>query len=563
VTFTYGEDAMTRCAIYARFSTEKQSDKSVDDQLRECAEIAKRNTFVVVAQFSDAAISGGTAERPGYQAMLEAARRGEFDVIVAEDVSRLWRNLAEQAPRLAELADLGVEVVTHDLDTRTEAAAILGAVLGASNSAYRKEIGRRTRRGLKGRALAGQPTGGRAYGYTSKLEVVPEEAAVVREVFERRAAGESMRAIARDLNGRGAPSPRGRGWHVSALHALLRNERYVGRLTWGASRWRRSERDSSERSRIEVESSEWITAVREDLRLVSEDACQRVRARDTPATYGSHQARPKYPLSGLLLCAECGRAMTLSGGTNSRGYGSQRYVCPEWREHTGKCSNRLSVSRLVVEEFLIEPLRERLLSDQNFLTAFSALQESDPEKSTRKIQKVASATNGADANAISGGPSPIGSPGSASGADDWLTIGGSPSADALLATKLAAIESAAAVGALSRREADSRCAALRAEHERSTRQHVPADEASLLANAERLRAALVSAATDALRDALRRTLGTVRCKLVTDDGPPYLMATFEGGDYLLLEWLAIGDRASKPGLSALVAGACYTLNRRP
>src|SRR6516165_1163473 len=64
---------------------------------------------------------------------------GEFDVIVAEDVSRLWRLMAEQAPRLAELRDLGVQVVTRHFDTREESADTLGAVNGAMSEHYRKE----------------------------------------------------------------------------------------------------------------------------------------------------------------------------------------------------------------------------------------------------------------------------------------------------------------------------------------------------------------------------------------------------------------------------------------
>jgi Resolvase, N terminal domain len=60
--------------------------------------------FSVVARFSDAAIRGGTVERSGYKSLLQAARQHQVEVIVAEDTSRLWRLLAEQAPRLAELA---------------------------------------------------------------------------------------------------------------------------------------------------------------------------------------------------------------------------------------------------------------------------------------------------------------------------------------------------------------------------------------------------------------------------------------------------------------------------
>jgi DNA invertase Pin-like site-specific DNA recombinase len=111
------EKARMRAALYARFSTEKQSENSIDDQLRVCERLAERHGFYVVARFSDAAISGGTTNRIGYQQLLLAARRHEIDAIAAEDSSRLWRNLAEQAPRLAELSDLGVDVVTADLDT--------------------------------------------------------------------------------------------------------------------------------------------------------------------------------------------------------------------------------------------------------------------------------------------------------------------------------------------------------------------------------------------------------------------------------------------------------------
>ena len=104
--------------------------------------------------------------------------------------------MAEQAPRLAELRDLGVQVVTRHFDTRQESADILGAVNGAMSEHYRKEIGRRTRRGLAGCARAGTPTGGKAYGYiaardsgTGRVVIHPEHAAVVRRIHEDYAAG--------------------------------------------------------------------------------------------------------------------------------------------------------------------------------------------------------------------------------------------------------------------------------------------------------------------------------------------------------------------------------------
>src|SRR5262245_27712985 len=239
-----------RAALYARFSTEKQSEASIEDQFRVCERISQRNGFTL-ARFSDAAISGGTVQRPGYRSLLQAARRHEIDVIVAEDTSRLWRLLAEQAPRLAELSDLGVHVVTHDLDTRQESAAVLSAVVGSMAEQYRKEIGRRTRRGLEGRARAGKSVGGRAYGYvpaalspTGQMEIEAAQAQVVRQIFTGYANGWSPKAIAAELNRRKVPSPgaawkrserRQSGWVISAIAGsasravgILNNEIYRG-----------------------------------------------------------------------------------------------------------------------------------------------------------------------------------------------------------------------------------------------------------------------------------------------------------------------------------------------
>ena len=101
-----------RAAIYARFSTELQRQESIDDQIRQCERVARTQGFEVVARFADRGISGGTADRPGYQSLLTAARDGAFEVVVAEDLSRLWRSRAEFGTRSAELEDLNVHLVT-------------------------------------------------------------------------------------------------------------------------------------------------------------------------------------------------------------------------------------------------------------------------------------------------------------------------------------------------------------------------------------------------------------------------------------------------------------------
>ena len=340
-----------RAALYARFSTDLQRKESIADQFRVAERLAERHGFEVVARFSDAAISGGTATRPQYQQMLSAARGHQFDAIIAEDTSRLWRNLAEQAPRLAELSDLNIAVITGDLDTRHESAEIMGAVGGAMASAYRKEIGRRVRRGLEGLARNGKPAGGRSYGYipaaqsgTGQIEIDPKQAVVVKRVFAMYADGYSPRAISEMLNRERVPSPgaswgresrRKAGWVASAIHGnparglgILNNDLYRGVVVWNRSRWIRSATDSSRRRQVQNPKFEWITRQDERLRIVSDELWQRVKARQSDQAHRIGErvksgmtkdrairtgAGPKFLLSSLLRCAECGSSLAIAG----------------------------------------------------------------------------------------------------------------------------------------------------------------------------------------------------------------------------------------------------------
>jgi len=163
-----------RAALYARFSTENQSEASIDDQIRACERTAVSQGLDVVRRFSDRSISAGTTDRPGYQSLLTAARAGEFEVIVTEDLSRLWRSRAEFGARSAELEDLNVQLITcTGDDTRRDGYGLVLGIKSAMAEAYRKEVSYRTRRGMEGLAAAGKSTGGKCYGYA------PGEADVV------------------------------------------------------------------------------------------------------------------------------------------------------------------------------------------------------------------------------------------------------------------------------------------------------------------------------------------------------------------------------------------------
>ena len=104
---------MIRAAIYARFSSDLQSDKSIDDQIALCRDVCAREGMAVISTFEDRAISGtASINRPGFQALMRAAEAGLFDVIVAEDMDRIFRDQADYHNARKRLDHVGVAIHT-------------------------------------------------------------------------------------------------------------------------------------------------------------------------------------------------------------------------------------------------------------------------------------------------------------------------------------------------------------------------------------------------------------------------------------------------------------------
>src|SRR3981081_2276231 len=102
---------MLRAGIYARFSSEAQNDKSIEDQIALGRDVCKREGMKVVAVFEDRAISGmSVVNRPGYQKMMRAAEAKSFDVLVADDMDRIFRDQADYHNARKRLQHNGITI---------------------------------------------------------------------------------------------------------------------------------------------------------------------------------------------------------------------------------------------------------------------------------------------------------------------------------------------------------------------------------------------------------------------------------------------------------------------
>lgn len=187
---------------------------------------------------------------------------------------------------------------------------------------------------------------------------------MVREIFGKYASGLSPKMIAADLNARNIPSPgsswkrtqrRASGWMGSAIRVMVRNERYRGVVHWNASEWRKDP-DSGKRRRVARPRADWISYVDESMRIVSDELWESARRRnkrkvdDKPLKTGG---KPRFLLSGLLICDTCSAHYTIANQTS---YGCSSY-------HNGRaCSNSIKVRRDRIESILLDPIRKELLS---------------------------------------------------------------------------------------------------------------------------------------------------------------------------------------------------------
>jgi hypothetical protein len=184
-----------------------------------------------------------------------------------------------------------IVAVSQGIDSLHEQAELLFAIHGIVDSLYVKEIALKTHRGLEGLALKGFHTGGRCYGYRTvkaeqgfRLEVVPEEAAVVRHIFELYASGLSLKRTAARLTAEKIPRPRtGKRiakplWVYSCVREMLRRELYVGRIVWNRSRYMKNPGTNKRVSRPRPE-KDWVLFERPELRIVSDKLWKRVQAR--------------------------------------------------------------------------------------------------------------------------------------------------------------------------------------------------------------------------------------------------------------------------------------------
>lgn len=414
-----------RFVSYTRYSTDNQNETSITDQDRANAQLIAREQGVLIEKYSDSALSGQYSDRPDYIRLKADLERDRFDLIVVDEISRLWRNVLEQYSMVELCKYRGIHIigVNDGIDTRREGFELLLAVKGAQNEDFIRFVSKKTHNSLQGIVIAKLHAGGKIYGYKSRyqetvdkkgnpifkpngLAIVPDQAAIVVQIFQWYADGQAPKRIADKLNQEGIPSPRNRAWRASAIYGdhkrgtgILNNKIYIGIYEWNKSKWiklpetvRAKTGRTGKKERRERDPSEWLSVDMPELRIIDASLWDRVKKRQAATRRQSQDLKSpntgrgfnsKYLFSGLLTCGNCGSNYVM---INKYSYGCSLNMSGG---HSA-CENRIKVPRRLIEEKLLAVIQDELLHPDLFAVfrseAHRALNAYIRQPNTKQLQ---------------------------------------------------------------------------------------------------------------------------------------------------------------------------------
>jgi len=229
-----------RVAAYCRVSTddEEQLTSYEAQKTYYTDKIMNNKEWTMAGIFADEGITGTSArKRPEFLKMVRQCKQGKIDVVLAKSISRFARNTVDCLNYIRALKELGIAVIfeKENINTLETDSEILITMMGAFAQAESESISANVRWGKRQAMREGKVSFQytKLYGYKKgedgQPEIIPEQAEVVRRIFDAYIAGASVRAIKKQLEADGIQSGTGKNeWLVSAIQGMLRNEKYCG-----------------------------------------------------------------------------------------------------------------------------------------------------------------------------------------------------------------------------------------------------------------------------------------------------------------------------------------------
>jgi DNA invertase Pin-like site-specific DNA recombinase len=305
---------MINGVIYARYSSERQTEQSIEGQLSVCRKYATENGIRVVQVYVDRAMTGTNDNRADFQRMLRDSALKQWEVVIVYKLDRFSRNRYESAIHKKTLKDNGVRVLSamERIDSSSIESMLLESMLEGYAEYYSAELSQKVKRGIAESRKKGYWLGGfLPFGYDvkEKKPVLNEyEAQIVKEIYSDYVCGAKVKDIVAQLAARGVRKKDGKALSMQNVYKILHTQYYNGN---------------------EIYPQIVSDQVFEEVKKLNEEN------KRSPARKKAHE---KYLLSGKLFCGECGDAMCGESGTSKNGDIHLYYKCVAKKKHKNDCS---------------------------------------------------------------------------------------------------------------------------------------------------------------------------------------------------------------------------------
>ena len=345
--------------IYARFSSDKQREESIEGQIRECTAFADANDIKIVGTYIDRAMSARTDKRPDFLRMIADSVKGVFEYVLVYQLDRFSRNRYDSAVYKNKLKKNGVRVLSAKENIRDDPSGIiLESVIEGYAEYYSAELSQKVTRGMTDNLLEKKWTGGLVpLGYRTKkdgtLAIDPAGAAAVTSSYKQFIAGKTVPQIIDYLNEHNYRTTMGTRFNRNSLSRVLRNKIYTGTFSWGGTEY-----------------PEFAPRIISDATYQAAQAIFNARKKKSGQEVVWRRRPDAYALTGKIYCGVCGMAMTGMAGRSRSGEMYHYYRCSSKNNSKEKarrekiiCSSR-SVNRDKLESLILDTTVQILSSPE-------------------------------------------------------------------------------------------------------------------------------------------------------------------------------------------------------
>lgn len=368
--------SLKKAALYARYSSDMQTENSIEAQKMAIYRFAKSNGYEIVEEYIDRAKSGmSTKGREEFKRMIDESGKNKFDYVIVHKYDRFARSINDTTTYVEEMAKNGVRLISVLEPTSDDPEGIIFSTLYAAMAEYySRNLAREVMKGMRVKAEKCEHTGGKPpYGYavdykTKKLVINEEESPAVRMMYKMFLENYSYTQIAQKLNELGYRTKAGNKFGKNSFYEILRNKKYCGYYVYNRAS---SHTSSRTRNNHKEKSPDEIISIKGGVPAIVDEetydkALEKIKAnKSVGAKYFSKRT---YLLSGLVKCGVCGCNMTgcsRKGGVQKKD-GTYHYTNSYRCKHTrlDKCGNS-EIKQEAIEEFVLAELEKHIFCEEN------------------------------------------------------------------------------------------------------------------------------------------------------------------------------------------------------